>query len=119
VPWHGLDRLAEVPGFEVEAARKPVVGLSPRTTTVMREFVREEGFVVEVSEDRERFGAYLDLPPDEISEMGILAHLESAPGPLVRLWRWPAGARSALALTGDIDSITLQDFALRLWETRW
>jgi hypothetical protein len=27
---------------------------------------------------------------------------------------WPAGARSALAVTGDIDALTLWDFGLRL-----
>jgi len=44
--------------------------------------------------------------------------IEKAPGPLVRVWRWPDGARSALAATGDIDALTLRDFVVRSWETR-
>src|SRR5439155_1296640 len=51
-------------------------------------------------------------------EAELLEAIDASGGPLVRLGRWPAGARSALAATGDIDAITLLDFALRSWETR-
>jgi len=36
--------------------------------------------------------------------------------PDVELWRWPHGAKSALSCTGDIDSITIIDFARRFVE---
>ncbi len=117
-PWYGRDAVARVRRFEVQAATKPVVGVSGRSPGAVLDFLREEGWLVEVSEDRERFGAYLDIAAGELDEVAILAELERAPGPLVRLWRWPAGARSALAVTGDLDSITFQDFAFRQWETR-
>jgi len=48
----------------------------------------------------------------------VLDAIESGTGPLVRVWRWPDGARSALAVTGDIDALTLRDFVVRSWETR-
>ena len=116
--WYARDLVAETRSFEVSTTIKPLVGTSARTPGAVRDFLREEGFPTEVSDHRERFGAYLDVPTDHFDEVGLLAEVERAPGPLVRVWRWPGQARSALAVTGDIDSITLQDFAFRAWEGR-
>ncbi|HEX5869239.1 MAG TPA: polysaccharide deacetylase family protein [Longimicrobium sp.] len=116
-PWHGADGVARAAEFEVAAERKPVVGVSARTPASVLGFLAEEGFPAERGEDPARFGAWVDVEGDA-SEKQILALVESSRGPLVRLGRWPAGARSALSVTGDIDCMTIQDFALRLWETR-
>lgn len=116
-PWHGADRIARASEFEVVSARRPVVGVSARTPSQVLAFLAEEGFPAERGEDPARFGAWVDVA-GEMSEKQILDVVESSAGPLVRLGRWPAGARSALSVTGDIDCMTLQDFALRLWETR-
>lgn len=117
LPWHGADSIARAPRFELSADRKPVVGVSPRTAPGVLAFLAEEGFPAERGEDPARYGAWVDVA-GEVDEKRILATIESSGGPLVRLARWPAGARSALSVTGDIDCMTLQDFALRLWETR-
>jgi peptidoglycan/xylan/chitin deacetylase (PgdA/CDA1 family) len=103
--------------FEVDLPLRPVVGLSSRSGAAAT-FLREEGYPVEMSDERRDFAVYLDVPGDDPDEAAILDTIERSTVPLVRLGRWPQGARSALAVTGDIDSITLQDFALRLWETR-
>jgi len=66
----------------------------------------------------DKFGAYLDVADGEWTEIAVLARIDAGPGPLVRLGRWPNGARSALAVTGDVDALTLGDFAIRSWETR-
>lgn len=117
-PWYGCTRVSRARCFVAETVVKPVVGASRRTPAAALDFLREEGYAVEVSHDRDGFGAYVDVAEATVDEAALLAEVEHAPGPLVRLARWPAGARSALAVTGDIDSITLQDFAWRLWETR-
>jgi peptidoglycan/xylan/chitin deacetylase (PgdA/CDA1 family) len=116
--WYGQDLLAEAPCFEVAAATKPVVGVSARTPAAVRGLLSEEGFPIEISDQHHKFGAYLDVASETIDETAVLSEIERSSGPLVRLWRWPAGARSSLAVTGDVDSITLQDFALRFWERR-
>jgi hypothetical protein len=77
-------------------------------------FLREQGYVVEIC-GMPQTGVYLDglrdfAPADRLA---LLQRVESTPGPLLRLGRWPNGARSALALTGDIDAITLWDYGLR------
>jgi len=116
--WSGHDQVARAKTFEITSAIKPVVGVTSRSPEIVRHFLSEEGFPIEVSDDPHAFGAYVDIQNEIWEEAGLLAEIDRAPGPLVRLWRWPGSARSALAVTGDIDSITLQDFALRLWETR-
>ena len=117
LPWHGADRVARGRRFELRGARKPVVGVSPRTPASVLALLAEEGYPVQRGDDPAHFGAWVDAPGSWDERM-VLDAVEAAPGPLVRLARWPAGARSALAVTGDIDCMTLQDFALRLWETR-
>lgn len=121
--WVGRDRIAVSPEIEIDGPVRPVVGVSPRTPERIVTFLQEEGYPVERCDDRRQVGAFLDVPDDvpthdQPDERAIIDTIERSAGPLVRLWRWPAGARSALAVTGDIDSITLQDFALRIWETR-
>jgi peptidoglycan/xylan/chitin deacetylase (PgdA/CDA1 family) len=113
--WFGLDSVTPVRDFQVDGERKPVVGVSGRTPAEVVAFLHEEGLPTEISNDRSQFGAYIDVG-GAWQQPAVIEAIEQAPGPLVRLWRWPSGARSALAVTGDIDSITLQDFAVRLYE---
>jgi peptidoglycan/xylan/chitin deacetylase (PgdA/CDA1 family) len=101
----------------LESTVKPVVGISARTPETLRTFLAEEGFPFEVTECRSAYGAYLDIPSRVWDEADVLSAIDNEPGPLVRIGRWPNGAQSALAVTGDIDSITLGDFAWRIWET--
>jgi peptidoglycan/xylan/chitin deacetylase (PgdA/CDA1 family) len=117
-PWRDRDLLADVSNFEVAADTMPVVGVSPRTVPSARAFLAEEGFPIEISDAPARFTSYVDLPEPGFDEIALLEELDRARGPIVRLWRWPRGIQSALAVTGDIDAITLQDFILRMWESR-
>jgi dephospho-CoA kinase len=48
----------------------------------------------------------------------LVAEIEALDKPLLRFAVWPDGARAALSITGDIDSITIQDFFLRIVEAR-
>ena len=116
-PWYGDEARCETHEFEAEAERLPVVGISRRSPPAVARFLAEEGFPAEISDDRERFGAHVDVA-EPWSEATVLDVIEAAPGPLVRIGRWPDGARSALAATGDIDALTLRDFVARSWETR-
>jgi peptidoglycan/xylan/chitin deacetylase (PgdA/CDA1 family) len=124
-PWYGTETRSESHEFEAEAARLPVVSISRGSPPEVARFVAEEGFATVISDDRESFGAHVDAstPAWDVStpawsEAAVLDSIASAPGPLVRVWRWPDGARSALAVSGDIDALTLRDFVARSWETR-
>jgi peptidoglycan/xylan/chitin deacetylase (PgdA/CDA1 family) len=117
-PWYGADAQCDLREFEVESARLPIVSVSRRSPAAVREFLAEEGFPHESSDDGAAYGAHVDVKDADWSESDVLGAIEAASGPLVRLWRWPQGARSALAVTGDVDALTLRDFVLRSWETR-
>jgi hypothetical protein len=116
--WSGRYSLARQKDFEIDSTRVPAVGVSRRSPPEVIAFLTEEGFPVEVSDDRESYGAYVDADAADWTEAGVLSVIDAGPGPLVRIWRWPHGARSAISVSGDIDALTLQDFALRFWETR-
>ena len=115
--WSGsyavLDRLVGV----VQSPVCPVVGVSARSTE-LASFLREEGFPVREAANPADCSVYLDRPgtlgPGE--QAAILNDLERSPAPLVRFSRWPDCYRSALAITGDIDALSLWDFISRAWE---
>ncbi len=46
----------------------------------------------------------------------LLQKIEQLDAPLLYFGCWPDGNRAALAITGDIDSVTIQDFFLRIFE---
>jgi hypothetical protein len=100
--------------FDVRAAVRPLIAVHPASSDRLAAFLREQGYVAEVADApdgyawflrRERFGAEDELP--------LLRELEAGRAPLIRLGRWPGGARSALSVTGDVDALTIWDYASR------
>lgn len=101
-------------GLRVRSPVRPFVGVSRRTPGAVAPFLREQGFIVEEVDDDRAHGCHIDRPRfDASDELGLLAELEGQQTPLVRLGRWPDGARSALSITGDIDAMTLWDYVGR------
>lgn len=103
--------------FTIESSIKPFIGVKPGSSKEAIRFLRTEGFVVEESNHPNNYGIYFDNLADfeEKDEKRISEMIENSNVPLLRFWRWPNRAKSALAVTGDIDSITLVDFFLRLF----
>jgi Polysaccharide deacetylase len=115
-PWARDTRTVRGTDAEVRAEpRRPFVGVHADCPAGVSRFLREQGYIVEDarSDDehsvfvrRDRFG-----PEDR---QPLLAQIEAGSAPLVRLGRWPAGAASALSVTGDVDALTIGDYASRL-----
>ena len=78
-------------------------------------FLKNEGFIFEASEEKEQYSFYLDnfRTFSEDDEMKALEIINDDNSPLIRFWRWPNNCRSCFSVTGDIDSITIYDFANR------
>ncbi|MCX6031262.1 MAG: polysaccharide deacetylase family protein [Chloroflexi bacterium] len=96
--------------------RRPCVGVSARSARELAPFLSDLGYVVEVGDAAESCTVYLDRPTFAAEASApLLAEIEAAAGPLVRLNPWPDAAVSALALSGDIDAITLWDYGWRLF----
>lgn len=113
-PWYGPYRVLEGRSLGLSGAL-PFIGLAPGVPQRTAAFLREQGFIVETGAAAERCTLQLSRAVAEHSTpVGLLQHLEAAPVPLVRFWRWPNGARSALCVTGDLDALSLRDYASRL-----
>ncbi|MFC2023128.1 polysaccharide deacetylase family protein [Chloroflexota bacterium] len=116
VTWADGYRQALGTSLTVRASCRPFVGVSTRASPKLAGFLRQQDYVIEVSEERHRYAYYLDDTEFTAEqELFLLARIDKAGCPPVRLGRWPNAARSALAVTGDIDSLTFWDFGLRLF----
>jgi hypothetical protein len=113
-PWFdGYFKLSSM-GGTVRAARRPVIGLSPRCPQSLGSFLRQQGYICEANAEEEACSIYVDEPTFVAEdEIRLLSTLEGSDKALVRLGRWPGGARSALCVSGDLDALTLWDYGLR------
>jgi hypothetical protein len=114
-PWHGA--YVRVPSTEVDvpAAPRPFVGVLPSTPAALTAFLREQGYIVERAASARDHGYVVERGRFSASDRrSLLAEIEDQPSPLLRLGRWPDGAQSALSVTGDVDALTIGDYARRL-----
>ncbi len=124
----GDDVYVEDRQFTIHAPQAPCIALSPQTPQLVEDFLREQGypFVRCLPEDAERYALYLDLPEglgntreEQVRQRSeLVQRVERLSAPLVRFACWPHGYQAALAISGDIDSVTIQDFFLRILEVR-
>lgn len=98
----------------VQCDKRPFIGVSPNSPAVLSDFLRQQGYIAEVSSQPERYAFYVDCPSfSDADQRPLVAQIEAGDFPLVRLGRWPNGAHSAFCVTGDVDALTLWDYALR------
>jgi len=115
VPWADGYVRVQSNSFVVRAAQRPFIGLSTATDQLGM-FLRQQGYIIEIGETSRLCSFCFDQPDfSPAQELELLREIETSPRPLVRLGRWPNGQRSCLAITGDIDALTLQDYAFRFF----
>jgi peptidoglycan/xylan/chitin deacetylase (PgdA/CDA1 family) len=125
-PWYGADFKVLSRRFVVNAPLCPCLGVSLQTTQDVDDFLLEQGYpFVHCSEQyAHQYACYLDLPEglgttrrEQMSRKNsLLTQIEELETPLIYYACWPDGHRAALSITGDIDSITIQDFFRRIVE---
>jgi hypothetical protein len=114
-PWANDYQQVLATAFTIHTPLRPFIGLSSTVSPELSSFVRQQGYIVEISQRKHRYSYYLDQTDFTAEdERPLLARIEGTKHPLVQLGRWPNGARSALAITGDIDALTLWDYGLRI-----
>jgi peptidoglycan/xylan/chitin deacetylase (PgdA/CDA1 family) len=104
--------------FILESPVRPVIGVGRDSAPAAVSFLQSEGYIVEPGDQPDGYAIYLGNLAQfgEAGEKPLSQEIEQSAAPLLRYWRWPDRARSALSVTGDIDSITLMDFVLRIFE---
>jgi hypothetical protein len=114
--WAGRYRRVLADTFTVHASHRPFLGVSPDTSPRLVDFLRQQGYILEIDPEGGRYAQYFDQAEFEPEQARpLLAQIERPDHPLLRLGRWPDGAHSALAVTGDIDALTLWDYGLRFF----
>jgi hypothetical protein len=133
--WHvavqGPSRLVTGRGAEllrgsgvltVTAPHKPVIGAGPAWPAPTLHRLHEAGYLCEDgaayrAQRDPRYALDLDraLPADTPPD-AVVRFVAERDTDLVRVQPWPAGYRSCLSVTGDIDAVTLFDFARRMKE---
>jgi peptidoglycan/xylan/chitin deacetylase (PgdA/CDA1 family) len=103
--------------FAVSCSGRPFIGVSPASPSGLAGFLKQLGYIVEISSEDRGYSHYFDWQIFEDGQQRLLLEqIERSDKPLVRLAAWPDGARSALAVSGDIDALTLVDYGLRMFE---
>ncbi len=124
--WHGNNKRLHACDCIVNATLCPCIGLSSQTPREVADVLHELGYPVVQStqEESSLYALYLDLPEgfgttreEQVQKRSLLLQkIEQLDAPLLYFGCWPDGNRAALAITGDIDSVTIQDFFLRIFE---
>jgi peptidoglycan/xylan/chitin deacetylase (PgdA/CDA1 family) len=125
-PWHRGDVQVSCHRFTAQAEQCPCLGVSLQTSQEIDDFLFEQGypFVRCPEQDAHQYACYLDIPEglgttrkEQVQRKSkLLQQIEGLEAPLVYYGCWPHGCRAALSITGDIDSITVQDFFRRIIE---
>jgi len=127
-PWFGTDVRVQSHSFLVRATQCPCIGLSQDTSQQVADFLHEQGYptVYCSQEDASMYALYLDEPEglgtmreEQVQRCSrLVQQIEELEAPLLHFGCWPDGCRAALAISSDIDSVTVQDFFLRILEVR-
>jgi peptidoglycan/xylan/chitin deacetylase (PgdA/CDA1 family) len=113
-PWSDDYEILDDRTIVIDKGPRPFVGVGRECSQKTIAFLREEGYVVEEAEEGAACSVLVDGTHEHESETQLVAFVESCAGPLVRLWRWPDGARSALCVAGDLDALSLRDYLARV-----
>jgi hypothetical protein len=115
-PWMG--RTVMILGTEVQVEarpRRPFVGVHARCPDSVPRFLREQGYIVENARSDGEHACFVQRERFDLADrLPLLAQIEGGCFPLLRLGRWPSGTASALSVTGDVDALTIGDYASRL-----
>ncbi len=125
-PWFGNDSCIKSHRFIVNAVKCPGIGLSAQTPQETVDFLHEQGYPTMrcSQQDAHAYALYLDMPEglgttreEQLERRSALVQqIEQIEAPFLRFGCWPDGSCAALAISGDIDSVTVQDFFLRVLE---
>jgi peptidoglycan/xylan/chitin deacetylase (PgdA/CDA1 family) len=114
-PWADGYEIVQRTHFDLAAEPRPFIGVHPLAPDALTDFLRDQGYIVETSEESRVYSCFLERRRfSRRDQRPLLEEIEQGTGPLLRFGRWPHGAHSALSITGDIDALTLGDYAYRI-----
>jgi peptidoglycan/xylan/chitin deacetylase (PgdA/CDA1 family) len=114
--WDGSYDVVDARELEAGGGERPLVGLAPSAPADTLVLLREHGYITDTSEDARECSIYLtpSLLRELATEVALVDFIESSRAPLVKFGRWPDEARSAFCVAGDLDALSLRDYAARI-----
>ncbi|NLG49695.1 MAG: polysaccharide deacetylase family protein [Chloroflexi bacterium] len=114
--WDGSYHRVQGLTLDVPAQPRPLVGIADDVPAHMISFLADQGYILDTGPTARECSIFLDAAtlsrlPNQVQ---IVNMIEQSQAPLVRYWRWPDGARSAVSITGDLDALSLVDYLSRL-----
>jgi peptidoglycan/xylan/chitin deacetylase (PgdA/CDA1 family) len=94
----------------------PAISVEPGTSESILQFLHDDGYLVVRDRPAPQSALHLDRRAHHVGELSMRRSITTGEHAVLALDRWPAGYRSALAVTGDIDALTVQDFWHRMRE---
>ena len=115
-PWDAIYSRLMSFSMDISAVRRPFIGLPAETPSCIVSFLREQGYILDGGETATQCSIYLDSSTQAklANEVALVEYIETSRQPLVRYWRWPDGAKSAISISGDLDALSLFDYVSRL-----
>jgi peptidoglycan/xylan/chitin deacetylase (PgdA/CDA1 family) len=112
---NGSSEVVDAGAFQLDVPYRPCVGVAPGSSREAITVLAELGYVVEVGERSDLYAVHLGTleKHDYAAIEACRRVIGESKRTLVRFGVWPRGCRSALAVTGDIDALTIWDFAQR------
>ena len=115
--WAGSYQRVKERKFVLPAGIRPFVGLPESTPQRVSQFLKEQGYILDLSDQASQCTVYLE--PETLeklnNEVAMIEYIEDVNVPLLRFWRWPDGYKSTLCISGDLDALTLWDYMTRLY----
>lgn len=115
--WAGNYQRVKERRMDLPAGIRPFVGLPKLVPQQVCQFLKEQGYILDLSDQASQCTIYLELETLENlkSEVALIEYIEKMDTPLLKFWRWPDGYKSALCISGDLDALTLWDYMTRLY----
>jgi peptidoglycan/xylan/chitin deacetylase (PgdA/CDA1 family) len=115
-PWYEGYRCLDDRQIFISRPSKPFIGVEDNAPAGRIAFLRDQGYLVDSTPTSHDCSLYLSAQRLQAfsDERDLIDFIEADPSPLVRYWRWPSKARSALCVTGDLDALSLVDYLCRL-----
>lgn len=105
--------------LELPASPRPFIGVSENVSKEVTTFLQNQGYILDMTD--QAHGCSIILDKDTLAplknEVQLIDYIEGRTAPLIRYWRWPDGAKSALSITGDLDALSLMDYLSRIYIT--
>jgi peptidoglycan/xylan/chitin deacetylase (PgdA/CDA1 family) len=114
-PWDGRYGVLSDRTLHVDPERRPFIGIRGASEATVA-FLREQGYVLDFGGPASSCTICINAALDSTfgNDVERLDYVESTSGPLVRFSRWPNEAKSALCFAGDLDALSLREYAARV-----